>query len=111
MAVGERRETVGERIRRLRLERGMTQRQLSMKGCSYAYVSRVEAGKRQPSLKVLRLLAARLGVPLEYLETGEDVPADRERELQLADAEIELRLGRDLERAAHGLGELVAEAA
>src|SRR5436305_961998 len=92
-------ESVGQRVRRLRLARGMTQRQLSVPGVSYAYVSRIESGERLPSLKVLRILARRLGVPLDYLETGARVPAAAERELRLGDAELELRLGRDLEKA------------
>jgi transcriptional regulator with XRE-family HTH domain len=96
-AAGE--ESIGQRVRRLRLARGMTQRQLSAPGVSYAYVSRIESGERLPSLKVLRILARRLGVPLDYLETGARVPAAAERELRLGDAELELRLGRDLEKA------------
>jgi transcriptional regulator with XRE-family HTH domain len=92
-------ETIGRRIRRLRLERGLSQRQLSAPGVSYAYLSRIESGQRQPSLKALRLLAQRLGVSPEFLETGAKVPLSAERELRLADAELELRLDRDLERA------------
>jgi transcriptional regulator with XRE-family HTH domain len=42
------RESVGERIRRLRLERGMSQRDLAEPGISYAYLSRIEAGARKP---------------------------------------------------------------
>src|SRR5205823_13574481 len=92
-------ETIGERLKRLRLERGLSQRELSAPGVSYAYLSRIEAGQRQPSLKALRLLARRLGVSPELLETGARVPFAAERELRLADAELELRLDRDLERA------------
>ena len=36
-------ETVGQRLRRLRLERGLSQRQLAAPGVSYAYISRIEA--------------------------------------------------------------------
>jgi transcriptional regulator with XRE-family HTH domain len=96
-AAGE--ETVGERIRRLRRRRGLTQRQLEAPGVGFAYISRIESGARNPSLAVLRILARRLGVPLEYLETGAPVPVAAERELRLSDAELELRLNRDLERA------------
>jgi transcriptional regulator with XRE-family HTH domain len=92
-------ETIGERIRGLRLKRGLSQRELSEPGVSYAYLSRIEAGQRTPSLKALRLLAAKLGVTPEHLETGAVIPAAAERELRLADAELELRLGRDLDRA------------
>ena len=66
------RETVGERIRRLREERGLSQRELAEPGVSYAYLSRVEAGQRVPSEKVLRKVAAKLGVTPLYLEVGTD---------------------------------------
>jgi transcriptional regulator with XRE-family HTH domain len=68
-------ETIGERLRRLRTARGLSQREVSSPGVSYAYISRIEAGSRTPSVKALRLLAARLGVPEEYLEYGEQ-PVD-----------------------------------
>src|SRR5438477_7614897 len=85
-------ETVGERLRRLRLERGFSQRDLSAPGVSYAYISRIEAGARRPSVKALRMLAAKLGVTAEYLETGSDLDAFEARELQLADLELRQRL-------------------
>src|SRR5438128_4006256 len=39
-------------------------------GVSYAYISRIEAGVREPSVKALRKLAEKLGVSVEQLETG-----------------------------------------
>jgi len=66
------RERVGERIRRLRKEHGLSQRELAEPGVSYAYLSRVEAGQRVPSEKVLRKVAAKLGVTPLYLEVGTD---------------------------------------
>jgi transcriptional regulator with XRE-family HTH domain len=68
-------ETIGQRLRRLRTDRGLSQRELSSPGVSYAYISRIEAGTRTPSVKALRMLAAKLGVPEEYLEYGEQ-PVD-----------------------------------
>ena len=41
-------ETVGQRLRRLRLERGLSQRQLAAPGVSYAYISRIEADRGGP---------------------------------------------------------------
>src|ERR1051325_8563674 len=49
------RETVGERLRRLRAERGLSQRDLAGPGVSYAYISRIEAGARRPSVKALQI--------------------------------------------------------
>jgi len=65
-------ETVGERLYRLRVERCLSQRDLSGRGITYAYISRIEADLRTPSLKALRKLADKLGVTALYLETGQD---------------------------------------
>src|SRR5947199_285813 len=92
-------ETVGQRIRRLRLARGLSQSALAARGISNAYVSRIESGQKKPSVRVLRHLAGRLGVDVEYLESGRSIPAAKERGLRLADAELELRLNHDLDRA------------
>src|SRR3954451_2485885 len=92
-------ETIGARLKRLRLDRAFSQRDLSSPGVSYAYISRIEAGARTPSVKALRMLAAKLGVSVEYLETGRDVRESEERELQLIDAELALRLDNDVARA------------
>src|ERR671934_664917 len=70
-------ETIGQRLRRLRTDRGLSQREIASPGVSYAYISRIEAGSRNPSVKALRMLAAKLGVPEEYLEYGEQ-PVDNE---------------------------------
>ena len=85
-------ETIGERLRRLRLERGLSQRDLSGPGVSYAYISRIEAGARRPSVKALRMLAKKLGVTPEYLETGSQLIETDARELRLAEIELSLRL-------------------
>jgi transcriptional regulator with XRE-family HTH domain len=71
------RESIGERLRRLRLERGMSQRDLSSPGVSYAYISRIEAGARTPSVKAMRLLARKLGITEEQLETGKPTPLEQ----------------------------------
>src|SRR5689334_5389196 len=81
-------ETIGVRLKRLRRERGLSQRELSGPGVSYAYISRIEAGARTPSVKALRMLARKLGVTVEYLETGRDLRDTDERELRIADAEL-----------------------
>jgi tetratricopeptide (TPR) repeat protein len=103
-------ETIGQRLRRLRLEKSLSQRELSAPGVSYAYISRIEAGTRQPSVKALRKLAPKLGVSTEYLETGSEIGADKARELRLADAELALRLGDDAKDAEEGLRVLLDEA-
>jgi tetratricopeptide (TPR) repeat protein len=61
-------------------------------GCSAAYVSRVEAGQRIPSLQVLRELGKRLGVSADYLATGSETHTHGATPLALLDAEVALRL-------------------
>ena len=102
-------ETIGQRLKRLRLERSFSQRELAAPGVSYAYISRIEAGTRQPSVKALRKLAAKLEVSADYLETGSELDPAGARELRLADLELAVRLGdgTDVERP---LRELLDEA-
>src|SRR5438477_7855097 len=101
-------ETVGERLRRLRVERGFSQRDLSGPGVSYAYISRIEAGARRPSVKALRLLARKLGVTAQYLETGSEIDEADARELRLADLELRIRL--DGEGAVEEIHDLLEDA-
>src|SRR5438105_3228016 len=88
----------------------MSQRELSSPGVSYAYISRIEAGTRQPSGKALRMLARKLGVSAEYLETGSELGAQEDRELRMADAELKLRLGEDPTEAQRVLSAVLEEA-
>ena len=85
IAAVAKRETVGQRVRRLRKARGLSQRDLSAPGISYAYVSRIEADTRTPSVKALRQIANTLGVTVEHLETGEPTPT----ELGIAEAGLD----------------------
>jgi tetratricopeptide (TPR) repeat protein len=103
-------EGVGARLKRLRLRRGLSQRDLSSPGVSYAYISRIEAGARTPSVKALRKLSQKLGVSVEYLETGRDMRDVDDRELRLADAELELRLTEDFAAAEQKLQAILDEA-
>ena len=82
---------VGQRLRQAREAAGLTQRELSFEGCTAAYVSRIEAGARVPSVQILHEFAKRLGVTPEYLATG--VPEEEEVSSELLEAEIALRFG------------------
>ncbi len=101
-------EPVGGRLRRLRLEQGLSQRDLSSPGITYAYISRIEAGARTPSVKALRMLAKKLGVTPEYLETGSELDASDLRELRVAEHELRLRLDGGADAGA--LREVLADA-
>src|SRR5437764_10971018 len=103
-------ESIGRRLRRLRLERQLSQRELASPGVSYAYISRIEAGARRPSVKALRQLAPKLGVSVEYLETGSDLRDVDQRELRLSDAELQLRLGQNVEGTERALHEILDDA-
>jgi transcriptional regulator with XRE-family HTH domain len=107
---GSTQESVGARLKRLRLQRGFSQRDLSSPGVSYAYISRIEAGARTPSVKALRKLSQKLGVSVEYLETGRDIREVDDRELRIADAELELRLTDDCASAETKLEQILEEA-
>jgi len=103
-------ESIGARLRRLRLARGLSQRQLASHGVSYAYISRIESGQRTPSVRAIRLLARRLGVTPEYLESGLDIAPVEALELRLTDAELRLRLGDHSLEARHALQAVLKEA-
>ena len=81
---------VGRRLKDARLAAGLSQRQLSFPGCSAAYISRLEAGDRVPSLQLLRKLAAKLNADEQYLATG--VEQIKQAPPELIEAEVERRL-------------------
>ena len=87
---------VGRRLRQAREAAGLTQRELSFEGCTAAYVSRIEAGARVPSLQILREFGKRLGVSADYLATGSEGVGDLSSDL--LEAEVSLQLG-DEQRA------------
>lgn len=63
---------LGEKVRRLRLELRLSQQQLAGKEMTRAFVSLVESGKSTPSPESLRVIAHRLGKPVEYFLRDED---------------------------------------
>jgi len=103
-------ETLGERLRRLRKERGLSQQSISGPGLTTAHISRIEAGLRRPSVRAIRALAKKLDVTPEYLETGTQLGPRGDLELRIADAELELRIGTQPEATAENLQRLISEA-
>src|SRR5665647_582380 len=103
-------ETLGERLRRLRKERGLSQQAISGPGLTTAHISRIEAGLRRPSVRAIRALAKKLDVTPEYLETGRQLGPRGDLELRIADAELELRIGTRPEATAEDLHRLISEA-
>src|SRR2546423_15414421 len=81
---------VGIRLKTARERVGLSQRQLAFPGCTAAYISRLEAGARVPSLQMINQLALRLEVSGQWLATG--VEDSRPAPTQLIDAEVAMRL-------------------
>ncbi|HEX4525522.1 MAG TPA: helix-turn-helix domain-containing protein [Gaiellaceae bacterium] len=82
---------VGVRLKDARERAGLSQRQLAFPGCTAAYISRIEAGARVPSLQMIQQLALRVDVSGQWLATGvEPATADP---AELIEAEVALRLG------------------
>lgn len=66
---------LGEKIRKARLEAGLSQRQLGGEEITRNMLSLIEHGTAKPSMKTLRFLAQQLGKPLSYfLEDGAEDP-------------------------------------
>ncbi|MFI9453005.1 helix-turn-helix domain-containing protein [Amycolatopsis sp. NPDC052450] len=87
-------DEVGGRLRRLRAERGLTQRELAEPHYTAAYVSSVETGARTPSGDALRHFAARLGVDTGEL-LGVTSPRDDVRlDLDIASAASDFLAGK-----------------
>ena len=100
---------IGTRLRRLRLNRKLTQRELAEPKYTHAYVSTIEAGRRNPSREALEHFAGKLGVDVDELLTGK--PADLEARLdaRLLQARIDLSGGR-LDEADDTLASIAREA-
>lgn len=97
---------LGDRLRIFRERRGLTLQEVaSRSGLSRSYISEIENGKKQPSLKTLEALAGALNVALEALMPEGDLEVDAEADNPLGDR---LRLAR--ERKGMSLAE-AAEAA
>jgi transcriptional regulator with XRE-family HTH domain len=79
-----RKETLGERIRRLRQQRGLSLAKVSGGDFSRAFLNQVEMGRSQPSTRVLRVIAGRLGTEVDYLLEGRPPNLDRELALERA---------------------------
>jgi transcriptional regulator with XRE-family HTH domain len=77
-------ETLGQRIRRLRLERGLSLAKVSGGDFSRAFLNQVELGRSQPSTRVLRVIAGRLDTQVDFLLEGRLPGVDRELALERA---------------------------
>lgn len=69
---------LGQRIRKLRHERGMSLAKVARDDFSRAFLNQIEMGRARPSIRVLRVIADRLQAPVEYLLEGGLPTTDRE---------------------------------
>ena len=61
-------KTLGKNVRKIRLQRGITQEKLAFEAeIDLTYVGGIERGKRNPSLLVMARIAEALSVPLAKL--------------------------------------------
>jgi transcriptional regulator with XRE-family HTH domain len=96
----------GNRLKKSRLRAGLSQRALSFPGCTAAYISRIEASERYPSMQMIYELAARLDVDPHWLATGEKASthSDLRTQLQAARARI-----RHLESKLEAVAEIIRD--
>src|SRR5438876_3271499 len=80
-------EPLGERLRRLRMDAGLTQTQLAAGRFSKEYVSQIERGKTRPTADTIAWLAERLEVDPGLLATGISSAERHRTEAELARAE------------------------
>jgi transcriptional regulator with XRE-family HTH domain len=72
------RKLVGQNVRRIRLERGLTQEQFcDLSGFSQQYVSGLETGRRNPTIVTIYELAKALGV--SHLDLVQPPPSRQKR--------------------------------
>src|SRR5918911_2807917 len=82
---------LGDRVRRLRNARGLTQTELAESRVTKEYISQIETGKTRPTPQTLAWLAERLGVDFHYLEGGVAEREYRQVEAGVSQAEDTIR--------------------
>ncbi|MTI66765.1 MAG: tetratricopeptide repeat protein [Firmicutes bacterium] len=65
-------ETIGDRIKNARKELNLSQQDLAGDDFSKSYISKIERGLVNPSMKALKLISTRLNKSVSYLLTGKD---------------------------------------
>jgi transcriptional regulator with XRE-family HTH domain len=101
-------DLVGQRIKTIRRQRGLSQAQLAHPELSDSYVSLIESGKRTPTPAVLELLAQKLDCSLTYLINGVTAEQMEELQLGLRFAQLALENG-EAEEARRRYAELLAD--
>jgi transcriptional regulator with XRE-family HTH domain len=84
-------KSIGEKIRQIRIRRGMTQTELASGIVSPSMISQIEAGKARASYALLCSLAARLATPVEYFLSDLEEPFTHTTKLRLAEYHLLLQ--------------------
>jgi transcriptional regulator with XRE-family HTH domain len=93
---------VGKRLKRLRTERGITQKELAARvrgGLDYTYIGKIERGEQLPSLKILIKISEALTLPIGYFFQDEAVTIAREISASALGGLIKDEKGRELLRS------------
>jgi len=100
-------EQIGARIRKARMEVGLSLAAVAQQDFSRAYLNQIELGRAQPSTRILQVIAERLRRPVEYFlqDPGNSASA---LEFRLAEAGTRIRQG-DGQRARQLMTELLAQ--
>ncbi|HYO61528.1 MAG TPA: helix-turn-helix domain-containing protein [Actinomycetota bacterium] len=101
--------SVGQRLRKLRLQSGLTQKELADPRYTHAYVSTIEAGRRMPSATALEHFANKLSVDVEELRTGRPPDLEAKLRLRLQGARRDISAG-DLDDVAKVLTQVLRDA-
>src|SRR3989442_3936062 len=99
-------EQLGARIRKVRMELGLSLAGVAQKDFSRAFLNQVELGRARPSTRTLQIIAERVQRPVEYFRQDRQNSAAA-LEFRLAEAGTRLRQG-DGERARQLMTELLA---
>jgi tetratricopeptide (TPR) repeat protein len=78
--------SLGQRIREMRMRKGMTQIDLAKGLCTPSMISQVESDRARPSYKLLIGISERLGVPLEELLAPVELSLDFVSTFKMAQA-------------------------
>lgn len=84
--------TIGEKIRELRQQRGLTQSELADGIVTPSMISQIESDRAKPSYNLLNNLAIRLGMPIEYFVTEMDGQQSASATLAIARYYVEVGL-------------------
>jgi tetratricopeptide (TPR) repeat protein len=95
---------LGERVRALRVARGLSQADLAGKDFSKGFISLVETGRTRMSMRAAEIVAGRLGVALAQMYRASN-QAEQAVEIELLRAESQLAAG-ESQRALEAAGRL-----